>query len=110
MYAGKESVGEVAAMVWRCHDIESSALFRAMAGDEAEWTLSNQLRAAGVDALNVANWQRSADGEKGRNQPKPIPRPGVASDSTSYGKGGGLPLDEMAEWLGWTKSDSPSSN
>lgn len=30
-----------------------------------------------MDELRVANWQRTKDGSKGRNQPKPIDRPGV---------------------------------
>jgi hypothetical protein len=34
----------------------------------------------------VANWQRSEDGQKGRNKPKPVPRPGVSDPSTTrYG-------------------------
>lgn len=40
------------------------------------WGLPEQLLAAVLDALNVANWQRQ--GDKRAKRPKPIRRPGVA--------------------------------
>lgn len=42
----------------------------------AAWGDGEYLLALVVDVLNVANWQRSKDGSKGRRPPKPIPRPG----------------------------------
>lgn len=50
---------------------------RRLATDWQWGLLGNQLLAAGVDQLAVANWQRSQDGQKNRNKPRPIPRPGV---------------------------------
>lgn len=50
---------------------------RKLAGEWQWGLLENQLLAAGVDQLTVANWQRSQDGQKNRNKPRPIPRPGV---------------------------------
>ncbi len=50
---------------------------RKLAGEWQWGLLENQLLAAGVDQLAVANWQRSQDGQKNRNKPRPIPRPGV---------------------------------
>lgn len=62
----------------------SSSLFRAVNGAAAEWSTSDHLLALTVDALQIANWQRSADGSKGRRPPKPIARPGV-QDSRAIG-------------------------
>lgn len=77
----------------------SSALFRAMNPDEHEWSLSNLLLGEVADAVRVANWQRGS-GKKG-DYPKPIPRPGVQKTDETYGKTA-IPMDEMAEFLGWT--------
>jgi len=74
-----------------------------MHGKDAMWGLTEHLLAAAVDALHVANWQRSADGQKGRNYPEPIERPGIrqperiGSDPVS--------LDEIDDWLGWKGRD-----
>lgn len=76
----------------------TSAVYRAVAGEEWRWGLQEQLLAAAVDALNGANWQRGQGKEQDR--PKPIPRPGVEPDAKQFGKGA-LPIDEMADWLGW---------
>lgn len=77
-----------------------TALSRAMSPQDFPWTLEAQLLAEAADQLRVANWQRS--GGKKRDYPKPIPRPGVEPDSTTYGGKGALPYDEMADWLGWS--------
>lgn len=61
------------------------------------WGLTELLLAEATDALRVANWQRG--GGTRRDYPKPIPRPGIEPESTTYGKGA-LPVDEMAAWLG----------
>jgi len=65
------------------------------------WGLPEHLLALLVDALHVANWQRSSDGSKGRNYPEPIPRPGVGPKTVGRDA---LPLDEMDEWLGWERN------
>lgn len=65
---------------------------------EHEWTLEAMLLAEVADATNVGNWQRGSG--KKRDYPKPIPRPGVEPDGSTYGKGA-LTMDEMADWLGW---------
>lgn len=49
--------------------------------DEAQWGLTEQLLAAGVDALRVANWQRTGKGKR----PKPIERPGVGPKRKKMG-------------------------
>jgi hypothetical protein len=59
----------------------------------------NQLLAAEVDALNVANWQRGNRGRRSASpRPKPIPRPGI----TGYGAKSevvSMPVDEVRRRL-----------
>lgn len=69
-----------------------------MHGDDAVWGLNEHLLAAAVDALNVANWQRSQDGSTGRNYPQPLTRPGVGPQRIGSGA---TTLDEIDDWLGW---------
>lgn len=59
-----------------------SAFHRAVAGPDRVWTLANQLRAAQVDLLAGANWQRS--GGKKKDRPRPIPRPGIEPDEVVH--------------------------
>lgn len=49
-----------------------SALAKAMIGPTANWSPADYMLAAAVDALNLANWQRTG---KKHNRPKPLPRP-----------------------------------
>lgn len=60
--------------------------FRALDISNA-WTDETHMIAHVVEALAVANWQRSKDGTKGHNKPKPIRRPGQAAAPgvTRYG-------------------------
>lgn len=55
----------------------------------ADWGLAEQLEAEMLDALRVANWQRTENGRKGRKMPKPTPRPwvkaGEAGESRHFG-------------------------
>ncbi|GAA2781443.1 hypothetical protein GCM10019017_27970 [Streptomyces showdoensis] len=58
-----------------------SALGRALAGEDAGWTLETQLLAALHDRLAEANWQRSNAGAKSPSRrPTPLARPGVRPD------------------------------
>lgn len=75
----------------------SSALFRSMHPEEAEWGLQEQLLALNADYLAVSNWQR-AQGKK-KDYPKPIPRPGVEKDK-KFGQDA-VSIEEMTDWLGW---------
>ncbi len=78
-----------------------SPIDRAMNPDHM-WGLPEQLAASIVDSLRIANWMQTEDGSKNRNQPKPLPRPGVVDpDQTIFGEGP-LPIDELDEFLGWT--------
>lgn len=82
------------------------------------WDIDTHLLAGVLDALNGANWQRG--GGKGA-APKPVPRPEdmrrtqaevvdetpdddhipTVDESGTY-KGMATPVNELADWLGWT--------
>lgn len=59
-----------------------AALWRSMNVPGA-WTNGEHLAAEQVDALKIANWQRSVDGSEGRNAPTPVARPGVEAAKTT---------------------------
>lgn len=83
----------------------TSALIRARDPEGSEWHKIEHLAAGIFDALQVANWQR---GRARRGEfPKPLPRPGVEPESQMIGSGKGIPMDEMAERLGWTAAVEP---
>ena len=100
LFAGLESPRHVAALVWGLPP--EAALHRVADPEAAEWSLDSQLLAKIADELAVGNWL--ASGARRRDRPRPIPRPGVDTpqDEAVYGRGAGLPLDEMDEWLGLT--------
>lgn len=82
----------------------TSALYRAQYGEEAAWQLPEHLLAAMTDSLHWLVWAQSKDGQKNRNKPRPVPRPGLEEETerTTYsGKESAVPLEEMADWLGW---------
>ncbi|WP_051432586.1 hypothetical protein [Promicromonospora kroppenstedtii] len=81
------------------HLPRTSAFYRATHPDDHEWSLDALLLAEVADALRVANWQRG--GGRRHEYPKPIPRPGVEPESTTYGKGA-VSIDEMEAWLAGT--------
>lgn len=56
------------AAVWREH------------GGAMAWTQAEHFAAGQLHALNVANWQRTKDGSKGSNPPKPIEPPKSKQD------------------------------
>ena len=102
MFMGRENPSEVALYVYDFQYIEGSALYRALLGDDSDWNTTNQLLAMVADHLAVANWFQTKDGQKGKNRPKQIPRPGVRDEEeTTYGKGTSMSMDEAREWLGW---------
>lgn len=84
---------------------QDSAVSRAANPDASPWSLTNQLLALVGDYMAWQVWMGSKDGEKGRNKPKPIPRPGVEPD-TEKEKFGSDPvaLDELDAFLGWAES------
>lgn len=80
---------------------DGSALDRAINPLTWRWGLAEYLLAAIFDSSEVANWQRG-DGRR-HNAPKPTERPGVATPGQVIGEGA-IPMDEMAEFLGWSKN------
>lgn len=75
----------------------NSALYRERFPEDSEWGLPEQLLAAIFDVLQAGNWQRG--GGQGK-RPEQLPRPGVTPERKTRGSGP-IPMDEMAEWLGW---------
>lgn len=71
-----------------------------MQPEAAPWGLSELLLAVIADAALAGNWMQSKDGQKNRNRPKPIPRPGVMPDKKQFG-GRAESMDSIRDWLGW---------
>ncbi|AYG02367.1 hypothetical protein D7I44_01675 [Gryllotalpicola protaetiae] len=67
------------------------------------WGLREQLLAAAVDALRLLWWAQTADAEKNRNRPKPIPRPGVKKAGRTT-RGQAMPLEELKRQLALPRS------
>lgn len=82
------------------HQAADSALHRAMHPDAAPWGLSEHLLAVVADAVIAGNWMQSRDGQKNRNRPKPIPRPGVEPEHKRFG-GRAESMESIRDWLGW---------
>lgn len=78
----------------------TSALYRAMHPDAAPWGLSEHLLAVVADAVIQGNWMQSRDGQKNRNRPKPIQRPGIEPANKKFG-GKAESIHAIREWLGW---------
>lgn len=53
-----------------------SALYRALDPEGWDWDRRTSFAALTVDELRVANWQRTENGQKGKQQPEPIDQPG----------------------------------
>ena len=83
---------------------QDSAIARSVEPEASTWGLSEQLLALIGDYLAWQVWAQSKDGEKGRNRPKPIPRPGVEPDEDVRTFGSDpVALDELDAFLGWAK-------
>ena len=75
----------------------SPALFRSLYPKESEWDLHAHLAADLVDLTHLLVWFKTADGSKGRNRPKPYPRPGVEDDTKKVRKGDVVTLDSARD-------------
>lgn len=78
---------------------EDSALVRALRGDDWQWGLPEQLIAAAVDRLSLLVWFQTKDAQYRRNQPKPIPRPGIAAPERIGDQP--MSLADLNDFLGW---------
>lgn len=82
--------------------LPDSAVMRATSPDEWQWKrLENQLLALIADSQRWLVWAKTPDGQKNRNQPRRIPRPGVDDGIERIGDNP-VPISEMNEFLGWT--------
>lgn len=69
-----------------------------------EWGVVEQLAALQADYLALLLWSKTEDGEKNRNRPKPIERPGIEPDRDVQKFGSDpVPIDELEDFLGWSK-------
>lgn len=78
-----------------------SPLAREVEPEKALWGLTDQLMAATVDQLRVANWQRG--GAKGE-RPKPLRRPGIGDDKPDQKQrrfGGGMNVMTLEQAKVW---------
>ena len=81
-----------------------SAIAKAVDPERAEWSLTDHLLAMIADANTWLVWSKSKDGQKNRNRPKPIPRPGLEDDSSDVQRFGSdpVPIDQLDDFLGWS--------
>lgn len=87
------------AVIVRHLGVESH-LFKSMHPDDAGWTLTNLLLARIADVLAWLQWAKTKDGRKNRNQPEPIPRPGVKRKKQVHPKVKGAPRSMVRKLLG----------
>ncbi|ADX42599.1 hypothetical protein [Gordonia phage GTE2] len=66
------------------------------------------LLATAADALNWLVWAKTRDGQKNRNQPQPIQRPGVEATSKRT-KGEAVPIDQFKEKMALLRARMKSS-
>jgi len=72
-----------------------SALYIQTYPDRAHWDRTNMLLASIDDRLHWLQWAKTANGRKGRNRPKPIPRPGYMTEQREGAKVKAAPLSEV---------------
>lgn len=101
MYVGSESVLDVADYAVSLPPTPASAVYRRLNPDWV-WTLDAMLQAEQADSLRWMQWAKSKDGQRNRNRPKPIPRPGKRDDKAAKGKfseAQSLPIDDFKRRL-----------
>lgn len=83
---------------------DDSVTLTAVAGG---WSLANQLAAAQVDELRVMIWQKTKDGQRGKKQPKPIPRPGFEDTSSQSFTAKPVSIKEMQKRIALRRARQP---
>lgn len=83
-----------------------SSIARSFEPEQSTWGVSEYLLALVADYLATQTWMQSEDGQKGRNRPKPLPRPGVEDEDTETKKFGADPvaLNALDDFLGWAEA------
>lgn len=79
------------------HTPLTSNMARVMFPDKAGWTRENMLLAEVADSLHWLQWAKTKSGSKGRNKPKPIPRPGVTAPAREGSKPKASPVSVIKE-------------
>lgn len=74
--------------------------------DYYQWGLTEQLIAHAADLLHILAWQNSKDGQKNKNQPKPIERPGV-EPSVKKRRVTKMTPEELGKIIPFRKPDKP---
>lgn len=77
-----------------------SAYFRVTHPDSWQWDQQAMLSASMVDLMNILVWFKTEDGQKGRNRPKMVPRPGVEPDKGKKNYGSGRKASDLVKRLG----------
>ena len=95
---GLQAVADLAA-----HLPDDSATKRAIGGG---WTLAEQLSALVADRLQILIWQQTGDGQKGRNPPTPIERPGFEDETSATIKGERMSLAQASKWMATRRAPS----
>ncbi|AXH45114.1 tail assembly chaperone [Gordonia phage Biskit] len=94
------------------HADERDAITRVTHPENADWIgiqgRTNMLLATQADALNWLVWAKTRDGQKNRNQPEPIQRPGV-EPSSKRTKGEAVPIDQFKEKMALLRARMKSS-
>jgi Family of unknown function (DUF5361) len=81
------------------HSRRESAVARVVGGQRVSWGANEHLLAVAVDLLQVLVWMQSTDGQKNRNRPKPLPRPGVEPVGDRRFGDAQMTVDEAKAWL-----------
>lgn len=86
------------------HSQPGSAFYMHEAGEDGRWGLNEHLLAGILDVQNLMFWAKTRDGEKNRNRPRPIPRPGIVDESRETKKIGSKkdakPANILAKLIG----------
>lgn len=78
-------------------ELPGESRIKRVYGGDGTWDFDRLLASLAVDALNVLVWQRTKDGQKGRNRPKPI-TPQVKNSGRTIG-GMSMSIEELNEML-----------
>ena len=78
---------------------------RSMFPDRAGWTTQQQLLAEMVDVLHWLQWAKTRDGQRNRNRPPRVPRPGTTSTPRPGLKPKAAPLSVVKKRLGDVNGD-----
>lgn len=106
----REDMLETADMAAHLPQNQTSAVFRALNPETWHWGVAEHLAAIQADALRMLIWAKSKDAQRKppRNQPKPIPRPGVTEKQTAvegrFKDVEAVPLDELKKRLAAPRS------